>query len=595
MHKRRGDVARVVVRAVVVRVSVSVRERKEKRRGDVVGVIRVFTAPSTRSAARTEPSSTPTRSRRVCRRSSRVAPSPPPQTRRRRRSSRRAPPPTRDPPTAATAASNCVAQSAGANFRARTRHGHSGARDGGRRSRRIDERGAARGGAHGTHAPTPRSAARASRRDASVARRARVPGRTRARGRRFRRRRGRPKNHLDAADAARVPSGAVRLRTRRWRRRHRSGHARWTRPPPPPPPPEADAAPPAAAGDHGSKVVARVNVCSTVPPLLAAAAARDVAVGAVDVGVAAVRAVRGDARARADNQTCQRTRRRAEHDEAPPRAGVPRRRRAAPPPLPRAPKPRTAPRCPRTSILRARRSRLSRKARLRCDWGRTRDHADPAPRRRRCRRPRLRRSRRRDLRPRPRDIPRRPRRGTIRRPSLERDPRRTRASLATRRRRRRSPPPSRRGKAAVEGRGGADLARTAATRRSARVLRRSGTTETEIRRDSRDSTPIPSPFASPGRRRTRALESELITYAPARQEGEEPQGEEERAVARHRDARESIHHQSTRSNRGRVVPSRGVERSTAEGNTFARRIVLVGGGGGACLGLLLDRRRRRRR
>ena len=47
------------------------------------------------------------------------------------------------------------------------------------------------------------------------------------------------------------------------------------------------------------------------------------------------------------------------------------------------------------------------------------------------------------------------------------------------------------------------------------------------------------------------------------------------AVARHRDARESIHHQSTRSNRGRVVPTRGVEKSTAEGNTFARRIVLV--------------------
>ena len=55
----------------------------------------------------------------------------------------------------------------------------------------------------------------------------------------------------------------------------------------------------------------------------AAAAARDVAVGAVDVGVAAVRAVRGDARARADNQTCQRTRRRAEHDETAAGAAVP--------------------------------------------------------------------------------------------------------------------------------------------------------------------------------------------------------------------------------------------------------------------------------
>ena len=193
--------------------------------------------------------------------------------------------------------------------------------------------------------------------------------------------------------------------------------------------------------------------------------------------------------------------------------------------------------------------------------------------------------------PDPRDIPRRPRRGRSgARHSNEILPR-TRASLATRRRRRRSPPPSRRGKAAGRRawRRQSGTAPAARARRSARVLRRSGTTETEIRRDSRDSTPIPSPFASPGRRRTRGNSDGACTRELDPRLRRPRAARERRTTARHRDARESIHHQSTRSNRGRVVPT-AASRKAPRRPTACTRAGSSSSPTQATLGLLLDRR-----
>ena len=47
------------------------------------------------------------------------------------------------------------------------------------------------------------------------------------------------------------------------------------------------------------------------------------------------------------------------------------------------------------------------------------------------------------------------------------------------------------------------------------------------------------------------------------------------AVSRHRDARESIHHQSTGSNRGRVVPARGVETIAADDDSAFEAVLVA--------------------
>ena len=169
------------------------------------------------------------------------------------------------PPTAATAASNRVAQSDGRTSSRAHAYGHRGdtapAGPGG--STKDARRG---GGAHGAHAPTPRS-------DLYVPaghRRHNAPENPGGHG--LDETLPSPPTPPSPRDAppvaARVPSGAVRLlETPTETSGRRSGHARWIRPPPPPPPPGAPPAPPAAATRPvGSTSSARVNA-STVPPL----------------------------------------------------------------------------------------------------------------------------------------------------------------------------------------------------------------------------------------------------------------------------------------------------------------------------------------
>ena len=118
------------------------------------------------------------------------------------------------------------------------------------------------------------------------------------------------------------------------------------------------------------------EVARTAAPAASSRPAR-VAAAPSTSGVAAVRAVRGDARAPTIKPASGRVAVPAAFETLDGR----RRTGARPPPRPTLPRPRRARRraVPVRPILRARRSRLSRKARLRCDWGRTRDRGKPVP------------------------------------------------------------------------------------------------------------------------------------------------------------------------------------------------------------------------